>query len=105
MSTQPQSQNQPKENAELSSVSSGATKNEPARKSLNDFQPILQARFEILESIRSVISVKFFDRILAKLKQEEMKAAELSGASRDKQKHQERYSHVLDPQYFEQRFL
>jgi hypothetical protein len=71
----------------------------------NDFKPVLESRRTMLESLREVLSVKFYDRISGKLKEEESRALELSGLSRDKQKNRAKYSHVLDSQYFEQRFL
>lgn len=71
----------------------------------NNFRPVLELRRTLLESLQPVLSVKFYDKISSKLKEEESRAMELSGLSRDKQKKRDQYSHVLDSQYFEQRFL
>ena len=103
------SQINPKSKLEASnehlSVGSSVNSGESPMLSPNDFKPVLESRQSMLESLREVLSVKFYDRISGKLKEEESRALELSGLSRDKQKSRARYSHVLDPQYFEQRFL
>ena len=104
MHQQPQPKNQPVPNEDRSSSFSPVPVGSPAI-AMNDFRKVLDTRLTMLESIKEIVSMRFYDRVADKLKQEEAKAAELSGASQDKQKRQARYSHVLDPQYFEQKFL
>ena len=104
MSPQKQLQNKPLENDALPSGFSPVPVGSPAI-AMNDFRKVLDTRLRMLEALEGIVSMRFYARVADKLKQEEAKAAELSGASQDKQKRQARYSHVLDPQYFEQKFL
>src|SRR3990167_8203018 len=98
-------QNKPAENVDLPFTALPGSLARSAPTPMNDFRQVLDNRFSMLESLKGIVSMRFHDRVADKLKQEEVQAANLSGASRDKKKRQERYSHVLDPQYFEQRFL
>lgn len=104
MSSQTHSQNKPLKNDNIASVDSPISP-KPSSIPMGDFKPVLDARFDTLKSLKGILSLRFYERIDEKLKQEELTAMELSGAASDQQKRQRRYSHVLDPQYFEQRFL
>jgi hypothetical protein len=58
-----------------------------------------------LETLRSAISLKFFHQISEKLEKEKQKFAELLLWKDHKQDALSNYSFVLNPYYFEQKFL
>jgi len=69
------------------------------------FQPVFQARQIMLAEIKSFISVKFHDKLVDKLKKEQGLALKLTQAENILTQRKAQYTHVLDSQFFEQRFL
>ena len=57
------------------------------------------------ESIKPYIYLSLYDKILSKIKQEEDKINQYLDADGNRQKESQRYSHVLNSQYFKQKFL
>lgn len=105
MNTQKFSQPQPTQSPSPENLSDlGLESAKQAQLSLN-LQPVLAARRSMLDSIKGFVSAKFYDMLLQRLAGEEELARNLTAADSASQTQKLRYSHVLDSQYFEQRFI
>ena len=76
-----------------------------AKLSMDKFKPVFVSRRKLLESIKELVSIKFYQGLENRLKAEEEAAEELTNSNYLDSKRRSRYSNVLDAQYFEQRFL
>ncbi len=70
-----------------------------------DFKPILAARLQLLHEIEPLVSAKFYEQLQAKLGAEVKMAAELSSTAFNRHEEKQKYTHILDAHYFEQRFI
>ena len=66
---------------------------------------ICNARFQFLESIKPIISLKFYHQIIEKLEQEKQQFGKLLEWRDNTEDLLSHYSFVLNPGYFEQKFL
>jgi hypothetical protein len=73
--------------------------------SSDQFKPVFAKRKAMLESVKDLISIKFYQGLESKIKQEEETALELTNSNYLAKKRQSRFTYVLDSQYFEQRFI
>jgi len=69
------------------------------------FEHVLKNRQEQLASVRGLISKKLFFSLEERLLEEKQTVNELLGFSNKQQSQKNRYTHILDPQYFEQKLL
>ncbi len=81
--------------------------NQPTNNSLTktEVEEIYSFRQNCLQRIRSVISLKFYHQISEKLETEKRLFQQLLNWEDNKQDVLSRYSFVLNPYYFEQKFL
>jgi hypothetical protein len=70
-----------------------------------DIELMFAARTEVLESIRSNVCLSFFYAVSEKLAKERSSLMDILNLNDKKHELLERYSFVLSPQYFEQKFL
>lgn len=66
---------------------------------------IYTQRSKVLESLKTTISLKFYYTIAEKLLNEKKSFEKLLNLAFTKKQDHDQYSFILDPQFFEQRFL
>ncbi len=82
-----------------------SVKSNSSKLSVDKFKLVFRQRQVMLDSIKNLVSLKFFAALESKLKAEQELALELTNSNYLASKRQSQYSHVLDAQYFEQRLL
>jgi hypothetical protein len=73
--------------------------------SSDDIESLFNTRLSSLESIRPYVCLRFFDTVAEKLAVEKNTLLEILNFKESQHKMLEKYSFVLSPQYFEQKFI
>ena len=79
--------------------------NKASAPTVKQVQIMFEKRKQDLEDLRLLVSVNFNKKMVKKIKQEEQQFLEIFNLARHKKQVLQKYSFVLDPQYFEQKFL
>lgn len=73
--------------------------------SLNSIKTLFIARKKALEEVKPYICLKFYYFIAEKIQQEERNLLKILNLETKKARNLKKYSFILDPNYFQQKFL